>query len=296
MARSRPIVVWGPWPDSTTVSSGSGRQTRASDASNSSRSPPGRSQRPTAPANRRSPVKSTCGMSCCSGVRNVTEPLVWPGAWSTVISRPARLSTTAVGELLDVGGLDERRLPEDLRARCDAQPLLRVGEHLAVAGVDVGRDAVVAADRDHAHRVVDVAVGQQDRDRLEPVLPDGVLDPGDGVLAGIDDHALLAGGGRHEIAVRTQASGWESGDKHARPTGLVEPVGRRVGRTERSMRSKEVPYAGYRGRRSLCELIGSSQVISRERTVHCAAESSITECGPDMTSAGHGRPQPEANR
>src|SRR5262249_40580779 len=28
-ARSAPMVVWGPWPESTTVSSGSGRQTRA---------------------------------------------------------------------------------------------------------------------------------------------------------------------------------------------------------------------------------------------------------------------------
>ncbi|GAA1955855.1 hypothetical protein GCM10009838_09500 [Catenulispora subtropica] len=59
---------------------------------------------------------------------------------------------------------------------------------------------------------------EQDGDRLQPVLPDHLLDAGGGVLAGIDDHALLPGAGRHEIAVRTQASGWESGDKHARPT------------------------------------------------------------------------------
>ncbi|GAA2052994.1 hypothetical protein GCM10009839_70880 [Catenulispora yoronensis] len=110
--------------------------------------------------------------------------------------------------------------------------------------------------------MVQVAVRQQDGDRLQLVLPDHLLDAGDGVLAGIDDHALLPGAGRHEIAVRTQASGWESGDKHARPT-LRSAVER-------------FPYADYRRRRALSELIGSSQLISRECTVHCPAGAWIT--------------------
>ncbi len=84
------MVVWGPCPDSTTVESSSGRHTRASDSNMSSMDPPGRSVRPMEPANSRSPEKNTDGMSAVSGIRKVTDPLVWPGACATENWRPAR--------------------------------------------------------------------------------------------------------------------------------------------------------------------------------------------------------------
>ncbi len=44
------------------------------------------------PANSRSPEKNTEGTSVVSGIRKVTDPLVWPGAWATENSRPASRS------------------------------------------------------------------------------------------------------------------------------------------------------------------------------------------------------------
>ena len=55
-------------------------------------SPPGRSVRPMEPANSRSPEKNTEGISVVSGIRKVTDPLVWPGACATENSRPASAS------------------------------------------------------------------------------------------------------------------------------------------------------------------------------------------------------------
>jgi hypothetical protein len=49
--------------------------------------------------------------------------------------------------------------------------------------------------------VVDVTVREQHRDRLQPVAVDELLDPALGILPGVDDDALLAGGRRHQIAV-----------------------------------------------------------------------------------------------
>ncbi len=54
--------------------------------------PPGRSVRPIEPANSTSPERQICSASQrepAPGNRNSTDPPVWPGAWSTVISNPA---------------------------------------------------------------------------------------------------------------------------------------------------------------------------------------------------------------
>ena len=58
VARSRPIVVAGPWPGYTTKSSSSS-QMRASDSSIARGSANGRSVRPIEPANSRSPPRTT---------------------------------------------------------------------------------------------------------------------------------------------------------------------------------------------------------------------------------------------
>src|SRR5581483_3181158 len=56
LCRSAPMVVWGPCPASTIVSSGSS-MVRRRDAAMATSSPPGRSVRPIDPANNRSPEK-----------------------------------------------------------------------------------------------------------------------------------------------------------------------------------------------------------------------------------------------
>jgi len=49
--------------------------------------------------------------------------------------------------------------------------------------------------------VIYVTVREQHRDRLQPVAVEELLDPGLGILPGVDDDALLAGGWGHQIAV-----------------------------------------------------------------------------------------------
>ena len=66
----------------------------------------------------------------------------------------------------------------------------------------------------HAEHVVDVAVGHQDADRLEPVLLDHAGDALGGLHAGVDDHALGAGSRRHDVAVGAPRTCGEAGDQH----------------------------------------------------------------------------------
>src|SRR5690606_34124576 len=87
-ARSRPTVVVGPWPGSTTVSSGLVSSLSRRLASSCWWSPPGRSVRPIDPAKSVSPASTTSTPSSV-GVLNTTEPGVWPGVWSTRSVRPA---------------------------------------------------------------------------------------------------------------------------------------------------------------------------------------------------------------
>src|ERR1035441_9652849 len=61
---------------------------------------------------------------------------------------------------------------------------------------------------------VDMTVRRQHRHRLEPVLCEDLLDPVFRVLARVDDEALLAGPGRHDVAIRGERAGRESGDQH----------------------------------------------------------------------------------
>ena len=113
VARSRPMVVAGPWPGSTTVSSASGRilsRRLASIARHAAARQVGAPDRAgeehvAGEADLRPPPTS-CPRP---GSRNSTDPPVWPGAWSTVISRPARVSVGAVGQLGDVVRLGVRQ-------------------------------------------------------------------------------------------------------------------------------------------------------------------------------------------
>ncbi len=52
--------------------------------------------------------------------------------------------------------------------------------------------------------MVDVPVREQDRDRLQPVLPQELVELLDDLDARVDDHALLAGGRRDDVAVRAE--------------------------------------------------------------------------------------------
>src|SRR5262249_27007476 len=102
-----------------------------------------------------------------------------------------------------------------------AQPPGGVGKQRPVGWVDVGRDVPGSAHRRHRPDVVDVAMGEQDRDRLEPVLGEDLRDARLGVLAWVDDHALLPPAGRHHIAVGGERAGREPGDEH----GAILPWG-----------------------------------------------------------------------
>ncbi|GHF87893.1 hypothetical protein GCM10018787_40700 [Streptomyces thermodiastaticus] len=66
--------------------------------------------------------------------------------------------------------------------------------------------------------MVDVAVGEDDGDGLEPMLAQRFLDAVGGLVARVDDHALLTGGGGDEIAVRPPGTGREPGNEHVRPS------------------------------------------------------------------------------
>ena len=84
-----PMVLVGPCPGSTTASSLLVSRCVAMEAISWSVDPPGRSVRPTEPANRVSPVSRTSGRSTAAPNRKTTEPPVWPGVWSTRNDRPA---------------------------------------------------------------------------------------------------------------------------------------------------------------------------------------------------------------
>ena len=62
--------------------------------------------------------------------------------------------------------------------------------------------------------MVEVAVGQQDRDRLQPVLAQDLIELVDHADPRVDDHALLAGGRGHDPAVGLEGGGGEPADKH----------------------------------------------------------------------------------
>ena len=144
VARSRPIVVAGPWPGSTTVSSSSGRTTSRSERSIASHEPPGRSTRPTEPANSTSPASSP-GASPRS-TENITEPCVWPGRVPHGQLDPGQRQHLAVVQPPDVGRVGQPH-PADQRGQRGTVPAGRVAQHAEVVGVQVGGDVVAVADR-----------------------------------------------------------------------------------------------------------------------------------------------------
>src|SRR5690606_22076456 len=101
-----------------------------------------------------------------------------------------------------------------------AEALLRVAHHVPVLGVDPGRYVVRSAHRNDRGDVVDVAVGEDDGDGLEPVSADRFRDAVGGLVSRVDDHALLTGGGGDEVTVRPPGPGGEPGNEHDRPSSV----------------------------------------------------------------------------
>ena len=126
-----------------------------------------------------------------------------------------QLEALAVGQLGHVVGFGELVLPaEQHRGALAGDARHRVGEQVSVGRVDPGGRVVRPRDRGDRPHVVDVPVGEQYGDRLEPVLADDVGDAGRGVLAGVDDDALGPGAGGDDVAVRGPRACGEAGDQH----------------------------------------------------------------------------------
>jgi hypothetical protein len=118
-----------------------------------------------------------------------------------------------VGQLTHVIRLSEAQVPaEQLLRQHQRQPLRRVGEHLAVIGMDVGWDPLRAADRSDGPDVIQMTVGEQRRDRLQPVAREKLLNAALRVLTRVDDHALLALSGRDDVAVGRERPGRKPSD------------------------------------------------------------------------------------
>ena len=129
--------------------------------------PPGRSVRPIEPAKSRSPAKRRPPSSARSR-QNVIEPAYGPER-PTASSRPARVRAGAVASSLTSSGSANRHAHELLRRSAATEP--RPGSAACRGRPGGSRPARPgAADRHDRPDVVDVAVGEQDRDRLEPVL------------------------------------------------------------------------------------------------------------------------------
>jgi hypothetical protein len=129
-------------------------------------------------------------------------------------SAPGEGQDRAVRELVDVVRLGERHAPEELLADGEREALGRIGEQVTIVGMDVSRDILRTADRRDRPHVVYVTVREQHRDRLQPVPGEEFLDPGLRVLSWVDDHALLAGRRRHQIAIGGEGTGGKSCDEH----------------------------------------------------------------------------------
>ena len=159
-----------PCPGSTTVSSAIGRITDASEACICSQLPPGRSVRPIEPANSTSPDSSSGGVaspsSSCPGSRKTTEPAVWPGAKSMPMRRPASSSGVAGSSRRTSSGARPLEPAAEQLRPCrptGTSPGRRAGRGRR-GGSRPGCPCAPQTGR-HGERVVEVAVGQQDRDR-----------------------------------------------------------------------------------------------------------------------------------
>ena len=234
LARSRPMVVAGPWPGSTSMSSGSGRttvsqraahgggvaagQVVAADAAGEEHvaaqqrggdAGAGPQVRPGTPGQveQHRPLGVARGVPYAD-VEAGDLAACWPSASSTtssgsaqVAARPNCCSSIATNAGVEAGE--------------------RVDQPVPVVGVEVGRDAVGAADGRHRVGVVEVAVGQQDGGRPEPVLGEHLGELTEHLDARVDDQALLAGTGRDDVAVGPEDGGGEAVEQHAQ-----EPIER----------------------------------------------------------------------
>ena len=126
--------------------------------------------------------------------RYIVEPGVCPGACAATKSIPATDDRGPVGQLPNLVRLDEAGVAGDQLG--EQRPGLgphrpqRVGQQSPVRRVDPARRLVGPAERGDGEHVVEMAVGQHHRHRLEPVLGDQLRDAGLGIQTRIDDHAL----------------------------------------------------------------------------------------------------------
>ncbi len=171
LARSAPIVVAGPCPGSTMrlvrqrqADPGQAGQHRVVVAA-------GQVGAADRPREQQVAGEHHARGRSCPGCRNVTDPGVWPGAWSTVSSTPARVSVIPSVSSQTSSGSVNVRPPKQLLARPRGQS--RGPGRTAAPGRPGGcRPECPSrpADRRHRPHVVDVAVGEQHGDRLQPVL------------------------------------------------------------------------------------------------------------------------------
>ena len=133
-------------------------------------------------------------------------------------TQPCQLHIGLVRELSHVIGLGELQAPAGHLLEHDAgvtgDPGHRVGQQVSVSGMNVGRNVARLTHRGHRPHVVQVPVCHQHRDRLQPVLPDHLVDSRHGILPGVDHDALLPRTGGHDEAVRTPGAGGETCDQH----------------------------------------------------------------------------------
>ncbi len=125
VARSAPMVVCGPCPGSTCVSSGSGQAHPGQAVQDGRVVTAGQ----VGAADRAREQQITGEQHLLAGLaRNVTEPGVCPGAWSTTSSTPGQPQRHPVGQLDHVVGLGERQPTEQLLPNRQREALGGVGE------------------------------------------------------------------------------------------------------------------------------------------------------------------------
>ncbi len=226
-ARSRAIVVCGPWPGSTTTESGSGRTFVRRLLSMSAWFPPGKSVLPMEPAKSTSPEKTRESISATAageayGSLEHRRARRVPRGVQGGEPQPGHLDLGTVGQLTHLVGLAEgalaggqlgHHLPGVLAHRPE-----RVGQQHPVVGVHPAGRVVRAAQRGHGEHVVEVAVGQQHRHGLQAMLHDQLGDAVDGVHPRVDDDALGPGLGGQHITVGLPGTGRKRGDEHGHDT------------------------------------------------------------------------------
>ena len=195
---------------------GSGRITSRSDCRISAIEPPGKSTRPIEPAKSTSPQNST-GSSAPSSPKT-TDPRVCPGACLTAMSRPARAIGAPSASSRTSSGSAKVSEPNIGVPRGMPTPDHGSVSCATVGRVDVGGDVTGLAHGQHREGVVEVAVREQHRDRVQPVLGDHLVQPRADPDTRVDHHALLARRGGHHPAVGVGHLGREARDEHGGST------------------------------------------------------------------------------